>query len=438
MNHEKILTVLPQFLILLPAAASCYFAAKNQMRYTPAKTALLCIGVLLPYSLLSALACSALQTSPNTVLLPGLVLFFFLYRRTVSADLPRCLAIYVGVCAIETFPAQFAYALDAYLHPLSGAAELSAEAALFRFGLSCLLMAAFLHPACRWFSWAVDSLDAPKIWYSTAILSSVFLIFNLLAVPKSYRTLHAGRMNYLFPLFEGCSLALLVTIYVLFYYAAKLILDHARLKEHNWLLELQSRQYRLLQEHMQQTARLRHDFRHSVRLLFSLAEEGNLEGILLHLAEYEKELSGSTPKNFCSNAALNALFGYYHEMAATAGISTDWHITLPESFSASELDIASLFGNLMENAITACLEVPEGKRYFSLTSQLCQTNRLYIVSTNSFSGNVHKEGDGYRSTKHSGRGTGLASIAAVAEKYGGTSRAANSDTEFFVDVTLKI
>lgn len=63
---------------------------------------------------------------------------------------------------------------------------------------------------------------------------------------------------------------------------------------------------------------------------------------------------------------------------------------------------------------------------------------LYIASTNSFDGKIRKGKDGYHSTKHSGNGTGLAAIAAVAEKYSGQAKASNSGTVFFVDVILKI
>ena len=116
----------------------------------------------------------------------------------------------------------------------------------------------------------------------------------------------------------------------------------------------------------------------------------------------------------------------------------DWHIELPEPLSVTELDMASMFGNLMENAIDGCLTVPEGKRYFCLTTEIRHGNRLYIVSTNSFNGRVQKGKDGYHSTKHSGNGIGLAAIAATAEKYGGSARVSNSSSEFFVDVVMKI
>lgn len=161
-------------------------------------------------------------------------------------------------------------------------------------------------------------------------MSFVFLIFNVLAVPLSYKTLHTGRMFSLFLLLEGCLLAILTAIYVLFYLGTIVILEYAELKEHTHLLEMQSRQYRVLQEHMRQTAQLHHDLRHSVCLLSSLAEKGDIDGIQTHLAGYEARLAENTPANYCSNAALNALFGYYYELAVSADIGTNWHIELPE------------------------------------------------------------------------------------------------------------
>lgn len=438
MDMDRWLSVLPCFLVLLPSAASCYFTMKNQMRYSLPKTVALCTAVLLPYSLLGSWFCTAFQIDVNTLLLPSLVLFFFLYRHTLTANLPKCLSVYVGVCAVQTFPAQFAYAFDAFLHPTSGAADFSVEAAFFQLGICCLVVAAFVWPACRHFYKIVDRVDIPAVWYSATALSSIFLIMNVLGIPISYSTLHVGRIRYLFPLLEGCALAVLVAIYLLFYHGTAVILEHAELKQRTQLLEMQSHQYRTLKEHMHQTARLRHDFRHSVRLLSSLAEEGDIDSIRTHLAEYKASLVEDTPSNYCPNAALNALFGYYHGMAVSAGIETDWRIELPEPLPATELDMASLFGNLIENAIDGCLTVPENGRYFCLTTKIHHGNRLYIVSTNSFDGKVWKGKDDYRSTKHGGNGTGLASIAAVAEKYGGSAQASNSGTEFFVDVALKI
>ncbi len=438
MNTRTWQSALIQLLVLIPAAASCYLPAKNQMKYSPLKTILICAAAIIPYILAASWLYVAFRFDTSYMLMLFLPLFFFLYRGTLNIDLSKALAIYVGVCTVQSFPAQFAYAFDAHLNPTSGAANLSVEAAMFQLGFACLMPILFAYPSRHQLTWAIDQLDFPKVWYSTVMLSGIFLVLNISFIPHSYSTLWAGRLSYLFPLMELCALALLIVIYILFYRAATIILEHAKLKERAQLLEMQSHQYYALQNYMKLTTRLRHDFRHSVYLLASLAEKGDLDSIRTHLNAYEIRLVENTPATYCANAALNALFGYYHEMAVSAGINTDWNILLPEPLTVSELDMAALFGNLMENAIAACISVPKEKRYFSLTSEIRHGNSLYIVSTNSFDGSVRKAKDGYHSTKHSGTGTGLVSITAIAEKYGGSAHASNNEQEFFVDVILKL
>ena len=113
-------------------------------------------------------------------------------------------------------------------------------------------------------------------------------------------------------------------------------------------------------------------------------------------------------------------------------------IELPEPLPVTEPDMVSLFGNLIENAIDGCRTIHTGKRYFCLTTEIRHGNSLYIVSTNNFDGQTLKEKDGYRSTKHSGKGTGISAIASAAEKYGGSARASDNGSEFYVDVMIKI
>ncbi|MDE7399043.1 MAG: GHKL domain-containing protein [Oscillospiraceae bacterium] len=437
MFSKEWLSMLLQFLILIPGALSCYLPVKNRMRFSERKMIALCCLAAVLFSFIAASAVTAWGIAPNTIGIPILVISFFLYRRTVRLDLPRALAIYVGVCAIETFPVQFGTIADIYFFK-SKSEDLTIPGAVVLLGCSCLMLAAFVRPARERFSKAVDEFDIPRLWYSTTIISAIFLVFNILASPASYDVVRNSRLRFIFPMFEVCALALLITVYVLFYDIVTGITEREKLEKRSQLLEMQSHQFRELQEYMRQTARLRHDFRHSVHLLSTLAENGDLDSIRAHLSEYGQRLAESVPVQYCSNAALNALFGYYREMADSEKIRIDWRIELPEPLTFSELDMAALFGNIMENAISACSTLPEGERYFNLTAEIRHGNNLYIVSTNSFDGNVRKGKDGYYSTKHSGHGTGLISIAAAAEKYGGSAQIRNNNNEFFVDVVMKI
>lgn len=438
MFTKEWLSAFLQLLVLFPLELSCYCTMKNQLKYTLPKTAVICLAVILPYSGVASLLCATFHINANYFLLPFLIAFFFVFRNTLTATLPKCVSIYVGVVAMQTFLAQFAYCFDASLHPESGADHFSAEAALFRLALSCVATAVYAVPSCRYFYRIVDLMDHPQIWFSAITFSSVFLIINIVCVPKYYSNLYAGRVGKLFLLIEIGMMVILTAIYFLFYYGTSIMLEHARLQEYNHLLEMQSHQFRELQEFMRQTTRLRHDFKHSVHLISTLAEQGDLESIRAHISEYDRRLSENVSVNYCSNSVLNALFGYYHEMADTKKIKTNWKIELPDPLTISELDMAAIFGNIMENAISACAALPEEERYFNLTAELRHGNSLYVVSTNSFDGNVRKGKDGYHSTKHSGRGTGLISIAAVAEKYGGSAQFSNSDKEFYADVMIKM
>lgn len=437
MSIREWLYTVPQYLVLLPSATVCYLPMRNRMKYTPAKTAALCLAVLIPYIMLASWAQAAFRLDKDLPFMPLLPVFFLLYRRTVHSETARSLAVYVSVCAVMTFATYWENVFAAFYYPQFWDEGGAVPAALLQAGLACLVVASFF-PLRRPILWSIDCVDSLWIWYSIAAISGLFLAVNLLLIPGELEMYYAEGTFHLLPLLEACIFALLVCVFVLFYQGARVLVGKAQLDQRAQLLEIQSHQHRTLQEHMEQTARLRHDFRHSVRLLSDMAGHGDLEGIRAYLAQYEDTLTEHAQVNFCANSTLNALFRYYHEMAVLAGVDAAWRLELPDPLTVSELDLASLFGNLLENGIEGCRTLPEGKRYFNLTAELRHGNSLYIVATNSFDGYVRKGTGGYSSTKRSGTGIGLAAIAAVAEKYDGVLQVSNSDCEFFTDVVIKI
>lgn len=432
------LTLLPQFLILLPSALLCYLPMKDQLRFSPHKTMFLCLAVFIPYAALAAGLCLVTGVDMNQILIPSFVLFFLFYKKTITVNFSCALSIFVGVCTLMTFPSQFSYGLDSCLYPNSGAANFSVWAALFQLVLSCLLTAFLSVPCAKLYPKMVAQLPAPQIWLPLLAIHGLLFLFNMMMIPYSYPTLHTGRAFSMFLVLEFLLLLLFLLLHVIFYHMADVILEHAELEERSRFLEMQAGQYRTLQNYMHQTRRLRHDFRQSVHILSALARDENLAGLKAHLQEYEQQWNTDVPVSYCTNAALNALFNYYKEMADAQAIQTDWQLSLPEPLTVSELDLSSLFGNLMENAISGCMTLPPKERYFALSVEVRQENCLYIVSTNSFDGQAQKKGNAYLSTKQTGQGIGLFSITSIAKKYHGDARFINIGKEFYVDVMLKI
>ena len=432
------LTLLPQFLVLLPSAALCYLPMKNRLRFSWKKTVSLCLLIFLPFAAIAAWACLAWKLDMNYILMPSLALLFVFYRCSVRVEFPCALSVFVGVCTLMTFPSQFAYGFDAWLYPASGAANFSMRAAIFQFALCCLLCGLLAFPCWKRYDKLIDQLSASPVWYPFLAVHIVLFVFNMLMIPYSYAVLYTGRVFPSFLALEAVMLALFLLLHVIFYHVADVILKHAELIQRSRFLEMQAEQYQTLQNHILQTRQLRHDFRQSVHILSNLAEKEDIPSLQSYLHQYEQQLDAAAPVNFCSNASLNALFNYYKAMADAQGIQTHWQISLPEPLTISELDMASLLGNLMENAIAGCTTAPEGDRKFALSVEEKQGNFLYIVSTNSFDGKPLKSGDVYLSTKRTGDGLGLLSISTVAEKHQGYARISHRGTDFFVDVMLKI
>ena len=99
------------------------------------------------------------------------------------------------------------------------------------------------------------------------------------------------------------------------------------------------------------------------------------------------------------------------------------------------MDLCTVIGNILENAVAASLEIPAENRSL-LLSGLVQNNRLYIVATNSFNGMVKLRNGKYLSSRHTGNGIGLKSIRASAEKYHGKAAFSHNGKEFHSDVML--
>lgn len=425
------------YLMVIPAGVMCYLPMKNQLRYPRKKitTFLICAGLI--YFPLCALIQLYFHLSSHIIIIFSLIPLFPLFYSTVKTDIPRAMAIYLNACTMMTFAADFAFLFDARLHPKGGFGSFSPEASLFQFGCALLLLVILAVPLGKYFSRIVDRLNTPKIWYIFIALPTDICFIFLYLIPVKYETLYVNRIFSIYTVALILTLLLYLFLGVLIYHTTMMLLRHSELEQRAKVLSMQATQYQSLLQHMEQQKQLRHDFRQTIHVLSALAAEGDLDKIKEYLKSYEESLETSSPRIYCTSPALNALFNYYQGMADSWGVKTRWQLSLPDVLTISELDLVSLLGNLMENAIAGCLTISKEGRYFNLSTEV-RHGSLYIVSTNSFDGKVRKGDKGYLSTKRSGDGIGLYSIAAIAEKNHGITHISNSESEFFVDVMLKL
>ena len=167
----------------------------------------------------------------------------------------------------------------------------------------------------------------------------------------------------------------------------------------------------------------------------NLYHEGDYTRLGEYIDEYYDSLPSPETKQYCQNSALNALLNFYAGKAKENGIRASFRIDIPRKISVSDVDLCTIIGNILENAIAACMDLPEEERMLSL-SGLVQNHRLYIVATNTFNGIIRQWNGEYLSLRHSGNGIGLNSVRASAEKYHGKAEFSHNEKEFHSNVLL--
>lgn len=187
----------------------------------------------------------------------------------------------------------------------------------------------------------------------------------------------------------------------------------------------------------------RHDLRHHTRLLLDLLEKNDVEAVKNYLTQYEKSLEEDALLQFCENIVANAMLRRADALCKARGISFSCSANIPASLPVSDTDSVILFGNLLENAVEACLAAKGATDSASVSSPaLCVSAKVtggkFCLSVrNSVSSAVTFKDEVPVSTKKNG-GIGIRSMARVLEKCGGMMTFAQEGGEFVTQVIVPL
>ena len=438
MNTTIFFIKLMQLLVIIPAAFLCYLPMKNQLKYIPVKIFLffICIlGIVLPVCSLISIYFHHLDM--NFFSLPLLFLLFLCYCFTLKTSIWQNSTVFFSICALTAFFANFSYALDAWLYPSGTTAQFGWEATIFQLGLTFVIAGLLTYPLYRYGSLMIDSQELFPIWPVFLPIPIIFLTLNFIIIPHNYGTINTNNAFPMYILMLIFILSLMLFIYVLFYRIAISIITSINNRERIRFFEMLESQYFSQKNYIEQTEKLRHDFRQSVYTLKQLSAAKDWSSLEKYLALYEETLPQKETISWCQNPAVNALLNYYSHIASQSKIHLKWDIRLSPFLSIADPDLCSLLGNILENAIDGCLTENTDKRYHQLALTMRGENSLYIVSINNFNGVIKTKGNRYLSTKRNGSGIGISSIIMTAEKYDGIARFSHDQHTFTVDIMLR-
>ncbi len=424
------------FMIILPAAAICLFPMKNQLRFSLPRTLLILGSSCLALIPVSALLAISFSLDPNELLFPMMALLFTVYHSCLRVHISKSLAVFCSVMALMSILGMYAACFDAYQNPTLGVNHYTPEYALFHLMISTAAGLLFAFPLLRYGSSLIDNLDIPSVWFWTLPFSSLLLGINIFLRPVKYETFHINRVAEAVMQIVSALLILWILMHVLFYIIVTSILRNARLQEEKQILEMRESQFVTQQRYMEATARERHDIRHNIRTLRELCDAGDYNAVREYLLQYEEGLPQNEVQPFCTNNALNALLNHYYHMASQTGIDIRIEMQIPDRFPLSDVEICRMFGNLLENAVESARNSEDP--WIHLSSAVLHQAEWYIISTNSFDGNVRIHDGKYLSTRHKGDGIGLSSIKSIAESCGGTASFSHEGKEFYSNIVIPV
>ncbi len=120
--------------------------------------------------------------------------------------------------------------------------------------------------------------------------------------------------------------------------------------------------------------------------LDSIAEKVNAGAVRDYLSQVSQNLTASIPHiSFCENLAADALLRYYYAVSKEQGIDIRFNFSLPENMPTSDVELCTVLGNLLENAVEACLRICEGNRFVYINSKVAGQMPFMLIE-NSFDG----------------------------------------------------
>ncbi|GEM_PF-5908598 len=174
-----------------------------------------------------------------------------------------------------------------------------------------------------------------------------------------------------------------------------------------------------------------------IQQIKSLARQKNHSAIDRILNEYASRSAESDPIMLCQNYAVNALANQYRYLAERERIPISFQLDIPQTpGNIQNVDLCRIFGNLLENAIEACLRMKQGQPKIAVSS-IVAGQMLILVVDNNFDGDIYiKKGQYLSRKRESGIATGLSSVAAIAEKYHGQTSFQINNNVFKASVRL--
>lgn len=172
----------------------------------------------------------------------------------------------------------------------------------------------------------------------------------------------------------------------------------------------------------------KHDFHHHLQTLKGQLEAGETDRALAYLDDLDRHLLNVDTLLKTGNVSLDAILSAKIAQAKAAQIAVTVKANVPNRLLLSDLELSIITGNLLDNAIEACMEASD-ERFIRIFMGM-KGKMLYFSMLNSSGAKIRKTGNLFSSRKKGLHGFGLRRAETILEEHGGWCKYNSEDGAF--------
>lgn len=183
----------------------------------------------------------------------------------------------------------------------------------------------------------------------------------------------------------------------------------------------------------------RHDYHNHLQLMKAYLSLGELSKLEAYLNQLDTDLTNVDTVIKTGNVMVDAILNSKLSLIHSRKIDVHAKATVPEKLQVADVDLCVILGNLLDNAMEACLkQKPSDHRFIRVYIGVLK-EQLYLSVSNSVGGEIKKAQNTYLSTKNSPtHGFGLMRIDRIVAKYDGYINRQNEDDVFATEIMLPL
>jgi len=233
-------------------------------------------------------------------------------------------------------------------------------------------------------------------------------------------------------------LSMVLLFSVLFYRLSRqreMELEIAKLKQEQ--AEILERDYQALRRTYEGNAKLYHDLHNHIEAIYQCLTQGDTKEAVRYCEDLRTPVRQISQTIWTGDKALDYLISSKMALAGQEQVKTKVNIEYPHNTNIRSVDLTTILGNLLDNALEAAKTAPEGLRFLNLTIR--RINAMLIIKVENGYGDTPVQENGKLLTSKKDKafhGWGLKSVQTAADRYDGTIRTDYKDHVFQSVVTL--